>query len=109
MWVIIDEKNRIYRINRLQVPRRVCLLWCVHFATGSCQSTNQRHQNGKYQEELLSRHLALKTDGKNPHSLGNTIYIDGADTHENISTIVARYANIFQKSKSHPKRLGAKK
>jgi len=32
-----------------------------------------------------------------------------ADTYEKISTIIGRGAKIFQKSKSNPKRLGAKK
>jgi len=78
------------------------------FCKWKLQSTDQRQQNGKY-VELLSRHLVLKKDSKNPRSFGNTFYIHGADPCEKISTIVARGEKIFQKSKSHPKRLGAKK
>ena len=74
MWVIIYEKNRICRNNRLHVSRRVCWHLCAHFTSVSCHLTDQRQQNSKYQQELLSRHLALEKDSKNPRTVCNTIY-----------------------------------
>jgi hypothetical protein len=114
MWVIIHEKNRIYRNNILHVTRRVCWCLCAHFASWSCQLTDQGQQKGKYQQELPSRHLDLEKEARIPTA--SAIQSTHTHTHTNarapqakICTIIARGAKIFQKSKSHPKCLGAKK